>query len=107
MTKKDCEENTTTQTNSKRRIDEAITFRPSDEEFADPLEYINKIKPLAEKYGICKIVPPKHWHPQFCIDPNKCKFKPRIQRLNELEALFFTHTLLTNLSKKRLLYSII
>jgi histone demethylase JARID1 len=70
-----------------RRIDEAITFRPTDEEFAqDPLEYIARIRPVAEKYGICKIVPPAHWKPQFCIDHNKCKFRPRIQRINELEA---------------------
>lgn len=34
-------------------------FHPSVEEFSqDPLKYIEAIRPLAEKYGICKIVPP-------------------------------------------------
>lgn len=69
------------------RIEEAITFTPSKEEFGDPLEYIAKIRHVAEQYGICKIIPPSDWRPPFCIDKNKCKFKPRIQKLNELEVL--------------------
>jgi histone demethylase JARID1 len=30
-----------------------------------PVEFINKIRPIAQKYGICKIVPPKDWNPPF------------------------------------------
>lgn len=37
---------------------EAPTFEPSLEEFQDPLSYISKIRPFAEKNGICKIRPP-------------------------------------------------
>lgn len=66
-------------------IEMALIFSPSEEEFTDPLAYINKIRPQAEKCGICKIVPPKSWKPQFCLDKNKFKFTPRVQRLNELE----------------------
>ena len=38
--------------------DEAPVFVPTSEEFKNPLLYIQKIRPLAEKFGICKIKPP-------------------------------------------------
>lgn len=43
------------------------TFYPTVEEFeGNPLTYISKIRPQAEKYGFCKIVPPEGWNPPFC-----------------------------------------
>jgi histone demethylase JARID1 len=43
------------------------TFFPTKEEFeGNPLQYISKIRPIAERYGICKIVPPPQWNPPFC-----------------------------------------
>lgn len=69
-----------------QRIEMAKVFHPTEEEFTDPLGYINKIRPIAEQYGICKIVPPKFWKPKFCLDMDDFKFTPRVQRLNELEA---------------------
>ena len=43
------------------------TFYPSVEEMeGSPLEYIEKIRPIAQRYGICKIRPPKGWSPPFC-----------------------------------------
>ncbi|XP_077979102.1 lysine-specific demethylase 5A-like [Glandiceps talaboti] len=65
---------------------EAPVFEPTEEEFADPLGYIAKIRPVAEKAGICKIIPPPDWQPPFAVDVESFKFTPRIQRLNELEA---------------------
>lgn len=38
--------------------EEAPVFIPTVEEFKNPLLYIQKIRPLAEKFGICKIKPP-------------------------------------------------
>jgi histone demethylase JARID1 len=36
------------------------TFYPTREDFSgDPLIYLEKIRSVAEKYGICKIVPPE------------------------------------------------
>ncbi|KAG8451341.1 hypothetical protein GDO86_003521 [Hymenochirus boettgeri] len=60
---------------------ECPVFEPSPEEFADPFAYINKIRPIAERSGICK-----DWQPPFACDVDKLHFTPRIQRLNELEA---------------------
>ncbi|XP_017783034.1 PREDICTED: lysine-specific demethylase lid isoform X2 [Nicrophorus vespilloides] len=65
---------------------EAPVFSPTEAEFAEPLVFIDKIRPIAEKYGICKIKPPPNWQPPFAVDVDKLKFTPRIQRLNELEA---------------------
>lgn len=48
--------------NGKLEVPWAPTFHPSVEEMeGNPLHYIEKIRPIAEKYGICKIVPPSGW----------------------------------------------
>ena len=58
---------------------EAPVFEPTWEEFQDAIGYINKIRPIAEKTGICRIIPPpvsaklvmhdrgKHFQFAFCI----------------------------------------
>lgn len=47
--------------NEEARLVEAPTFYPSEKDFQDPLEYIDKIRPIAEKFGICKVVPPSNF----------------------------------------------
>jgi histone demethylase JARID1 len=47
---------------------EAPTYRPTAEEFKDPMEYMRKIAPEGRKYGIVKIIPPDTWNPNFAVD---------------------------------------
>ncbi|KAJ2864115.1 hypothetical protein GGH94_003149 [Coemansia aciculifera] len=66
-------------------LPEAPTYYPTKEEFADPLAYIQKIRPEAEASGLCKIVPPEGWNPHFALDTTKFRFRTRVQQLNSLE----------------------
>ena len=50
--------------NEEPRLVEAPTFHPSEKDFQDPLEYIDKIRPIAEKFGICRVVPPPNFKPE-------------------------------------------
>lgn len=63
------------------------TFYPTVEEFSgDPLVYLEKIRPVAEKYGICKIVPPEGWNPPFALNVD-CpkKFQTKDQSIHRLQ----------------------
>jgi hypothetical protein len=58
--------------NSIERLDdiqEVKTYHPSIEEFANPIDYIEKLyKEGAAQYGIVKIVPPKNFKPILAFD---------------------------------------
>ncbi|CAE5962301.1 unnamed protein product [Arabidopsis arenosa] len=60
-------------------------YYPTEDEFKDPLEYIYKIKPEAEVYGICKIVPPNNWKPPFGLDLESVKFPTKTQEIHRLQ----------------------
>jgi [histone H3]-trimethyl-L-lysine4 demethylase len=49
-------------------LQEAPTFRPTEEEFRDPMEYMRKITPEGSIYGICRIIPPEGWDPKFAVN---------------------------------------
>ncbi|GBG80268.1 hypothetical protein CBR_g30634 [Chara braunii] len=65
-------------------IRDAPVFHPSLSEFEDPVRYISMIRPEAEKYGICKIIPPNGWRPPFCLDMST-RFVTRRQRVHKLQ----------------------
>ncbi|KAH8890192.1 PLU-1-domain-containing protein [Thozetella sp. PMI_491] len=66
-------------------LQEAPTYRPTEEEWKDPFEYIRKIRVEAQQYGLCKIIPPDSWNPPFAIDTEKFHFRTRKQELNSVE----------------------
>lgn len=43
-------------------------FKPTDEEFSEPVKYIETLRKAAEKFGICKIVVPPSFRPPFAAD---------------------------------------
>ncbi|KAL8498431.1 hypothetical protein ACS0TY_021673 [Phlomoides rotata] len=61
-------------------------FYPTEEEFKDPLEYLYKIRPEAEPFGICKIVPPSSWKPPFALDMESFTFPTKSQAIHQLQA---------------------
>ena len=68
-------------------LQEAPTYRPTAEEFKDPVQYIGKIREEAAKFGIAKIVPPDSWNPPFAVDTEVscyllCLCDPLCSRLN-------------------------
>ncbi|KAK3685187.1 PLU-1-like protein-domain-containing protein [Podospora appendiculata] len=73
-------------------LEEAPTYRPTEEEWKDPFEYMKKIAPEAQQYGICKIIPPDTWNPDFAIDTEKFHFSTRKQKLNSVDGSCRAHT---------------
>ncbi|KAF1935845.1 PLU-1-domain-containing protein [Clathrospora elynae] len=66
-------------------LQESRTYRPTAEQFKDPVQYIQSIREEAQKYGIVKIVPPESWTPPFAIDTERFHFRTRRQELNSVE----------------------
>ncbi|KAH0606127.1 uncharacterized protein H6S33_003788 [Morchella sextelata] len=64
---------------------EAPTYRPTLEQWKDPIEYIKSISEEGKKYGICKIIPPESWNPDFAVDTERFHFRTRRQELNSVE----------------------
>lgn len=77
---------------------ESKIYYPTEEEFSDPISYVEKIREEGEKYGVIKVVPPPSFKPPYAIDENTFRFKTRIQPLYGIDALcrnriFFIHEL--------------
>ena len=66
-------------------LQEAPTYRPTAEQFKDPLAYMQSIREDAQQYGIVKIVPPDTWNPPFAVDTERFHFRTRRQELNSVE----------------------
>ncbi|XP_048136486.1 putative lysine-specific demethylase JMJ16 isoform X1 [Rhodamnia argentea] len=70
-------------------LEDAPAFYPTEEEFEDTLKYIAAIRPRAEQYGICRIVPPPSWKPPCPLKEKsmweESKFATRVQRVDKLQ----------------------
>ncbi|KAH4044525.1 hypothetical protein HBH49_215780 [Parastagonospora nodorum] len=66
-------------------LKESPTYRPTAEQFKDPVQYIQSIREEAQQYGIVKIIPPDSWTPSFAIDTERFHFRTRRQELNSVE----------------------
>ncbi|CAO2833156.1 unnamed protein product [Amaranthus hypochondriacus] len=89
-------------------LEDVPVFYPSEEEFEDTLRYIEKIRPKAERYGICRIVPPSTWKPPCLLKEKdiweKAKFATRVQKVDKLQnrdASRKQSKVYTNAKKKR------
>ncbi|KAJ0247123.1 lysine-specific demethylase JMJ14 [Hirschfeldia incana] len=70
-------------------LDDAPIFYPTNEDFEDPLAYIEKLRSRAESFGICRIVPPVAWTPPCLLKEKyiweKSKFSTRVQLIDLLQ----------------------
>ncbi|GAB4836091.1 hypothetical protein Ancab_001008 [Ancistrocladus abbreviatus] len=70
-------------------LEEVPVFYPTEEEFQDPIKYIAGIRPKAELYGICRIVPPLSWKPPCQLKEKgiweSSRFATRVQRVDKLQ----------------------
>jgi len=64
-------------------------YYPTDAEFAQPLEYIERIakQTREHQYGICKVVPPKGWQPPFTLNTEVSVESPFCRGIFTLTAL--------------------
>eukprot|EP00536_Pseudo-nitzschia_multiseries_P011232 jgi/Psemu1/259682/estExt_Genewise1Plus.C_3720011 len=65
------------------------TFHPTIEDMeGSPMDYIDKIRPIAQRYGICKIVPPKEWKEKDFFAAKMdipSKFSTKLQYLHRIQ----------------------
>ena len=67
---------------------EAPVFYPTAEEFADPTSFLDRIQPIVEPFGICRIVPPKEWNRDVWksqINPSTFSFNTKSQSVHYLQ----------------------
>ena len=68
------------------KVKEMVTYHPTEEEFRDPIQYIEGLfEEGAWKYGWVKIIPPESFKPEFSFDTQSdAKLPTRFQTLQDL-----------------------
>ena len=63
------------------KLVEAPTFRPSLEEFKNPIQYIQSIFEIGVRFGLALITPPEGWAPEVHIpEVNETNRYPQNQK---------------------------
>ncbi|CRL03162.1 CLUMA_CG016469, isoform A [Clunio marinus] len=73
----------TKQTPKLGNLTEAPVFRPTEKEFQDPIEYIERITPMASRFGICRIIPPESFKPE-CRVSDEMRFTAYDQYVHKM-----------------------
>lgn len=64
-------------------LTDAPVFRPTEKEFQDPIEYIERITPQASRFGICRIIPPESFKPE-CRVSDEMRFTAYNQYVHKM-----------------------
>ncbi|XP_033754420.1 protein Jumonji-like isoform X2 [Pecten maximus] len=83
------------------RLVEAPTFYPSEEQFSDPIQYIQSVAMIAEPYGMCRIIPPSSWKPDSKIS-EELRFTTQKQYIHKLYDRFGPNVCQMNAIQKHL-----
>mmetsp|Transcript_10768 Transcript_10768/g.15760 ORF Transcript_10768/g.15760 Transcript_10768/m.15760 type:complete len:718 (-) Transcript_10768:3653-5806(-) len=71
-------------------VEEVPTMYPNKQEWENPHDYLNEIKPQIEKYGMCKIVAPKKYRlstkkSRMPMNNLEFQFQAKIQNVHQLQ----------------------
>lgn len=74
------------------KIPDGPVFKPTEEEFKDPMKYLASIAPTVRKYGIAKIIPPSNTWLQGkpftkVVNPKTFIFQTKSQSIHQLQVL--------------------
>ncbi|KAK7115141.1 protein Jumonji-like isoform X2 [Littorina saxatilis] len=64
-------------------LEKVPTFYPTEDEFSDPISYIDSIREKAEWCGMCCIIPPQSWKMESKIN-EEIRFTTQVQHLHRL-----------------------
>ncbi|XP_076449621.1 uncharacterized protein LOC143286009 isoform X2 [Babylonia areolata] len=64
-------------------LEQVPTFHPTEDEFLDPIGYIESISEKAEAFGMCRIVPPASWKMESKVN-EEIRFTTQTQHLHRL-----------------------
>ncbi|KAJ8290742.1 hypothetical protein GJAV_G00016930 [Gymnothorax javanicus] len=64
-------------------LTEVPVLRPCQEEFQDPLVYVDSVRERAEPYGLCQVIPPPDWRPECKLNEDM-RFVTQVQHIHKL-----------------------